>query len=426
MNELAERLAGVPLFQGLPSEERQRLAAGLRTVDLAEGEVLFREGEPGGAFFIVLEGWLEIVQALDTPDERSLARREPGEFVGEMSLLNPDGQRTASVRARAPSQLWEMKGEEFEALIRRRPRLAYDVARVLSERMTAAQQETIEDLREKNRQLRQAYRELEAAQAQLVEKERLERELELARDIQTSVLPDRLPRLHGLAFGAHLVPARAVGGDFYDWIPLDEHRLGIVVGDVAGKGVPAALFMTQTQALLRAVVGPAIPPGQVLRRVNEHLLSRGGAALFITVLYGVLDARRGEFTYARAGHELPLMALPDGRTLTMPLAPGQPLGLWPNLLLDERVVALPPGATLLLYSDGLTDARNAEEEAFGHERVLARLASLAGQPAGAVCEALWRDVLDHCGDRPAYDDLTLVAVSTSPESPGGPRGPEPA
>lgn len=103
MNELAERLAGVPLFQSLPSEERQRLAAELRIVDLAEGDVLFREGQPGGAFFIVLEGWLQIVSALDTPDERFLARRGPGEFVGEMSLLNPDGQRTASVRAGAPS-----------------------------------------------------------------------------------------------------------------------------------------------------------------------------------------------------------------------------------------------------------------------------------------------------------------------------------
>ena len=135
------------------------------------------------------------------------------------------------------------------------------------------------------------------------------------------------------------------------------------------------------------------------------------ALTFGAVVWGHLRHGRGEDGI--------LDHLLMGRTLTMPLAPGQPLGLWPNLLLDERVVALPPGATLLLYSDGLTDARNAEEEAFGHERVLARLASLAGQPAGAVCEALWRDVLDHRGDRPAYDDLTLVAVSTSPESPGG-------
>lgn len=416
MSQPSDLLARVPLFRRLPPDERQRLAAALRLITLPAGAVLFSQGEPGDRFYIVVEGRLEIVQALDTPDERILARRGPGEFVGEMSLLNPDGVRTASVRAGTEARLWEMTGQAFEALIRRRPRLAYDVARILSERMTAAQQEAIEDLWQKNRQLRQAYRELEAAQAQLVEKERLERELEVAREIQMSVLPRALPHLPGFAFGARIVPARAVGGDFYDFVPLDEGRLGIVVGDVAGKGVPAALFMTQAQALLRASARPGTAPADVLRRANQHLLSRGDAALFITVLYGVLDAARGEFAYARAGHELPLLAL-SGEARAMPLAPGQPLGLWPDLLLDEQVVALPPGGGLLLYSDGLTDARNPGGEPLGRERVLAHLATFSGGDAAALCEALWRDVLDHRGDEPAYDDVTLVTVSRNPEAP---------
>jgi phosphoserine phosphatase RsbU/P len=411
MSEPFDLLARVPLFRSLPPDELQRLAAELHAVSLPAGAVLFREGQGGDSFYVVREGRLEIVQALDTPDERILARRGPGEFVGEMSLLNPDGVRTAGVRAEVPSRLWQMTGEAFEALIGRRPRLAYDVARVLSERMTAAQQAAIEDLTEKNRRLRQAYRDLEAAQAQLVEKERLERELEVAREIQMSVLPRELPGLPGLRFGAQIVPARAVGGDFYDFIPLDEGRLGIVVGDVAGKGVPAALFMTQTQALLRATASRGTPPAEALRQVNRQLLSRGGAALFITVLYGVLDAARGEFAYARAGHELPLLVSPDGEARAMPLAPGQPLGLWPELLLDEQVVALPPGGGLLLYSDGLTDVHNTARERLGGERVLARLATLAGQPAEALCEALWREVVDYRGAEPPYDDVTLVAVS---------------
>lgn len=411
MSEPLDLLAQVPLFHNLPPAELERLAGELRVVALPAGAILFREGEAGDSFYVVLEGRLEIVQALDTRDERILALRGPGEFVGEMSLLNPEGARTAAVRAETPARLWQMTAEAFESLIRRRPRLAYDVARVLSERMTAAQRAAIEDLQEKNRQLRRAYRELEAAQAQIVEKERLERELEVAREIQMSVLPRALPQLPGFALGAHIVPARAVGGDFYDFIPLDEHRLGIVVGDVAGKGVPAALFMTQTQALLHAAALPGASPAEALRQVNAHLLSRGGAALFITVLYGVLDARSGEFAYARAGHELPLLVPPDGEARAMPLGSGQPLGLWSELLLDEQVVALPPGGGLLLYSDGLTDAHNAAGERFGGERVLARLAALAGQPAGALCEVLWHDVVEYRGDEPAYDDVTLVAVS---------------
>ena len=411
MSEPRDLLAGVPLFHSLPPDELERLAGELREVILPPGTVLFRQGEAGDSFYVVLEGRLEIVQALGTPDERILARRGAGEFVGEMSLLNPAGVRTACVRAETAARLWQMTSEAFEALIRRRPRLAYDVARVVSERMTAAQQAAIEDLQAKNRQLRQAYRELEAAQAQLVEKERLERELEVAREIQMSVLPRGVPDLPGLHFGAQIVPARAVGGDFYDFIPLDERHVGIVVGDVAGKGVPAALFMTQTQALLRATASRGTPPAEALRLVNRQLLSRGGAALFITVLYGVLDAEQGEFAYARAGHELPLLVLPDGEARAMPLAPGQPLGLWSELLIDEQVVVLPPGGCLVLYSDGLTDVHNVAGERMGGERVLARLTSLAGQPAGAVCEALWREVVDYRGEEPAYDDVTLVAVS---------------
>jgi sigma-B regulation protein RsbU (phosphoserine phosphatase) len=414
MSEPFDLLARVPLFHSLPPDELERLAGELHEVSLPAGSALFREGEAGDSLYVILEGRLEIVQAQETPDERTLARRGPGEFVGEMSLLNPEGVRTAAVRAETAARLWQMTSDSFEALIRRHPRLAYDVARVLSARMTAAQQEAIEDLTQKNQQLRQAYRELEAAQAQLVEKERLERELEVAREIQMSVLPRELPGLPGLSFGAQIVPARAVGGDFYDFIPLDERHLGIVVGDVAGKGVPAALFMTQTQALLRATASRGMPPAEALRQVNRQLLSRGGAALFITVLYGVLDGEQGEFVYARAGHELPLLVLPDGETRAMPLGPGQPLGLWPELLLDEQAVTLPPGGGLVLYSDGLTDAHNSAKERLGSERVLARLATLAGQPAGALCEALWRQVVDYRGDEPAYDDVTLVAVSRDP------------
>jgi len=407
----AEALGQIPFFSRLPPEELERLAAEMGTLELPAGAVLFRAGDPGDRFYVVVEGKLEVVQAMDTPDERVVARRGPGEHVGEMSLLNPDGLRTASIRASEPARLWEMTRPQFEEMIRRQPWLAYEVAQVLSARLTASQRATIRDLQEKNRQLRRAYRELEAAQAQIVEKERLEKELQVARQIQMSVLPTTLPCLPGLAFAAQMVPARAVGGDFYDVMDLEPGKVGIAVGDVAGKGVPAALFMTQVQALLHARADAATPPAAVLDWVNRQVLSRGTPELFVTVLYGVLDAESRRFDYARAGHEVPVLTTPGGEVQPARYDPGQPLGLWEGSLLDEQSLTLPARSSLLLYTDGVADSQDAAGTFFGREGLLAALARAAGSSAAEICDAVWQAISAHRGDEPAYDDVTLVAVS---------------
>ncbi|RPI53082.1 MAG: hypothetical protein EHM56_07640, partial [Chloroflexi bacterium] len=383
----AEMLAKVPFFSRLPPEELERVAAEMGTLELPGGAVLFRAGDPGDRFYVVVEGKLDVIQAMDTPDERVVAQRGAGEHVGEMSLLNPDGLRTASIRASQPARLWEMTRAQFEELIRRQPALAYEVAQVLSARLTASQRATIRDLQEKNRQLQKAYRELEAAQSQIVEKERLEKELQVARQIQMSVLPTSLPCLPGLAFAAQMVPARAVGGDFYDVMALGPGKVGIAVGDVAGKGVPAALTMTQVQALLHARADAASPPAAVLAWVNQQMLSRGAAELFVTVIYGILDGESRRFVYARAGHEIPMLAAPGGEVRPAPFSPGQPLGLWEGSLLDEQAITLPAGSSLLLYTDGVSDARDTAGDSFGSEGLLAALTRVAGAPAAEICDA---------------------------------------
>ena len=407
----AELLAQVPFFSRLSREELERVSAEMGTLELPAGTILFRAGDPGDRFYVVVEGKLDVIQAMDTPDERIVAQRGPGEHVGEMSLLNPDGLRTASIRASQPARLWEMTREQFEALIRRQPALAYEVAQVLSARLTASQRATIRDLQEKNRQLQKAYRELEAAQALIVEKERLEKELQVARQIQMSVLPTSLPCLPGLAFAAQMVPARAVGGDFYDVMALGPGRVGIAVGDVAGKGVPAALFMTQVQALLHARADASSSPAEVLAWVNRQMLSRGAAELFVTVIYGILDAESRRFAYARAGHEVPVLAVPGEEVRPVPFNPGQPLGLWEGSLLDEQAITLSAGSSLLLYSDGVGDARDAAGESFGTEGLIAALTRVVGASATELCDAVWQAIAAHRGDQPAYDDVTLLAVS---------------
>jgi phosphoserine phosphatase RsbU/P len=245
-------IARVPLFATLPSEELARLAATLRELAVAHNTVLFNEGEYGASFYIVLEGELEIIKSIGTESEFRLDTRGPGEFVGEMSLLNGDGLRTASVRARGPTRMLEMGRADFDTLLYRHPTLAYEMVRVLSMRLRDANNATIRDLHEKNQQLTEAYFELKAAQARIIEQETLERELQIARSIQENMLPRTLPNLAGFDFSARMVPARVVSGDFYDFIPLDEWRVGIVIADVCGKSLPAALLMALTRSLLRA------------------------------------------------------------------------------------------------------------------------------------------------------------------------------
>jgi len=401
----------VPLFASLRGTETQFLAEILRGVEISAGALLFREGDPGASFDILVDGQVEVIKALGTPDERLLAVRGPGDFFGEMSLLDPDGLRTASVLARTPVRLLEMARTDFDAVIQHRPALAYEIMRVLSLRLRESDNATIADLHEKNRELSQAYADLKAAQELIIEKEKLEQELKTAHRIQQSILPRELPRLPGYDFGALIVPARSVGGDLYDFIPLAKGRLGVAVGDVSDKGVPAAIFMALTRSLLRAEATRVASPRRALERVNQLLLDMNDEGMFVTLLYGILDAQQGTFAYARAGHELPLLFDPDGSARLVEQGQGAPLGLFDNVTLDEQVVAVSQGSTFLLYTDGATDITGPEGVLFGPDRlrVLAQ-AALSGQTAQAFCDEIWHGLTTYQGASSQDDDVALVAI----------------
>jgi serine phosphatase RsbU (regulator of sigma subunit) len=403
-------IAQVPLFAALPPEELAYLDATLRQSVFAPGTLLFREGEYGNIFYIVLDGELEIIKALGTPNELVLDARGRGEFVGEMSLLNRDGLRTASVRARGTTRLLEMSHADFDALMRRHPELAYEMVRVLSTRLRDANNATIRDLREKNRQLTQAYLDLQAAQAQIIEQETLARELQVARNIQEHMLPRTLPDLVGYDFSARMVPAQVVGGDFFDFIPLDQGRLGIVIADVCGKSLPAALLMALTRSLLRAEASRGGPPSEVLRSVNRHLLDMNDSRTFVTMLYGVLNQATREFEYVRAGHELPLVVAPRGEVIVPELGLGQPLGILPRPDLDAQTVMIPRDGTLLLYTDGVTEAVDPSGTFFETERLYEAASARRGASAQAMCDHLLQTVTAYRGSAPQADDVTLVAV----------------
>jgi serine phosphatase RsbU (regulator of sigma subunit)/anti-sigma regulatory factor (Ser/Thr protein kinase) len=239
-------------------------------------------------------------------------------------------------------------------------------------------------------------------------RQRFEQELEVARLIQQNFLPKQLPELPGWQVAAYYRPAREVGGDFYDVIPLGDGQLGFVIGDVTDKGVPAALVMAATRSVLRASAQRLIDPREVLERVNEHLCPDMPAKMFVTCLYGVLEPATGRFRFANAGHDLPYVKTADGSVELR--ARGMPLGLMPGMSYEEKETVLAPGDSLLLHSDGVVEAHDPEGDMFGFPRLKAAVATYPG--GGELIDRVLADVARHTGpDAEQEDDITMVVLA---------------
>ena len=412
---IADLLQNIPLFQTLPESEIRYLAETLTRREYPTGTLIVREGHPASRFHILLEGKVEIFKALGSSDERLLGVRKAGTVLGEMGLLSEEGLHTATVRAQTPIYLLQMTQEEFDALLHRHPSLAYGMVRTLSQRLNHSENLTIRDLRRKNRELMQAYEALEAAQDQIIEHERLERELEVARDIQGSILPRELPVQAGYDFGALMVPMSTVGGDFYDFIPLGKDHLGIAIGDVSDHGVPAALFMAMTVTLLRAESRrtPAPSPKEILLNVNDQLIEMNETGIFVTMLYGVLDFNTQLFNYVRAGHEIPIVCNSQGDLSALPQGKGQLIGILEKPTLDVNQMQLTHGCTLLMFTDGVNEAANTQGSLYGHDRLRQDLAALREAPAQELCEGILERVESYRGGNSQQDDITMLAVTVS-------------
>lgn len=203
--------------------------------------------------------------------------------------------------------------------------------------------------------------------ARLEERTRIEQEMLTARLIQHSLLPKELPRFPGWQLATYYQPAREVGGDLYDFIPFDDGRLGLVIGDVADKGVPAAIVMASARSMLRAAAQATDSPGAVLARVNDLLCADMPPKMFVTCFYALLDLQSGRLCYANAGHDLPYQWRTGSAREVR--ATGMPLGLMPGMCYDEQEVIVAPDEKILFYSDGLVEAHNPRREMFGFPRL---------------------------------------------------------
>jgi sigma-B regulation protein RsbU (phosphoserine phosphatase) len=249
------------------------------------------------------------------------------------------------------------------------------------------------------------------------ELQRIEQELEMAREMQAALLPKAAPQLPGFELSGMSVPARQVGGDYFDFIQIDENRWGIALGDVAGKGIPAALLMANLQALLRGEARMGHPPVETVARVNHLLYLNTEPRQFVTLFYGVLDVSRSLFEYVNAGHNYPLLVSPDG--LCEPLSTGGLLlGIMPEYPYESATITLHPGQLLLVYSDGVNECVDAEDQEFGEDGIRAILAEKCGVSARAVCDCILERVQHHAAGQPQTDDITLVAVKATGSEPG--------
>jgi sigma-B regulation protein RsbU (phosphoserine phosphatase) len=244
-------------------------------------------------------------------------------------------------------------------------------------------------------------------------KEKMALELRIAREIQLGILPSDVcasTRGTGLDIHALLEPAREVGGDLYEVLRIGTDRVVVIIGDVSGKGIPAALFMAVTTTLLRVVASDLTRPEDILSRVNDNLAAQNPRCMFVTLACAVFEPRARKVSYASAGHPSPVL-LRRGSAPSLPFSPtGMAAGLMAGTEISSQSLELKAGDTFLFYTDGVTEAFNAAEEQFGERRLLEHLGKKVGTTAGETVANTLMAVRGHAGDQPQSDDITIVAV----------------
>ena len=268
---------------------------------------------------------------------------------------------------------------------------------------------TVEHLRQ--------WREATASRDKLVT---LQNELDIASNVQQSILPDDFPETATYEINANMVPARNIGGDFYDYVAVPDDRMFATVADVSDKGIPAALFMMSSRTALKGAAIGTGSPREALIEANRVLQADNPTFMFVTVIMAVYEPRSGSVTYASAGHDPPVVVRADGSAEQMPGTGGMALGIAPEPVfasnLTENSLTLAPGETLVLYTDGVSEAMNVDQEEFGTERILHIFDGKPPRNAEDAMTAIFGAVAEFAGEAPASDDITCLALHRNASS----------
>ena len=246
-----------------------------------------------------------------------------------------------------------------------------------------------------------------------IEKGRMERELQMARKVQTSLLPGETPKLPGWEFAAFWKPAREVGGDYYDFIQCKRGQMGVVIADVTDKGMPAALFMASTRSIFRASVYNAFTPAEGITQANRLVVDQSTDALFVTLFFARIAPDTGEVTYVNAGHNPPLLysgSQSKQSALQKLERTGIPIGVCKDSIYEQRILYLNPGDFIVLYTDGVPDAINVKEEPFGTDRLEEVVLANPNASGNDIIHAIDNAINQHTGSQATFDDITIVVI----------------
>jgi len=350
----------------------------------AAGDVIFDAGDAGGEMFVVLEG-----EVLITLQGAEIDRLSAGDFLGEMALVE-ERPRSARALAETESKLLRIDREQFRALVRESPDFALQVMSTMSGRLRRFIDEE-------------------------VRRQRLEEELRIGREIQLSLIPDACPSLAGWVFAAAYQPAREVGGDFYDFVflPDDRREMQLVIADVTGKGVPAALFMASCRTTIRAESIRGDGPAETLRQANCVIALDTHYPLFITAFCARIRADCGMISFANGGHERPLWLKASTGASEALMSHDPLLGFTEHATYEEHGIEVEDGDYLIFFTDGVTEARNADGGFYGDERLQRLVESRSWDSADHLLAAILASVADFSGESPPADDLTLVVARRS-------------
>ena len=394
---------------GLDEDTLQLLRQVAKRVEYPPNTTLCHQGEVEHVFYVVVKGNVAVVRVLDSGEERILNMVGKNGYFGEMGLID-DSPRAANCVTLTPTTVLEVTEEAFDSFVKNSPPLANLLLQRILSNARNLDRMYIEDLQKKNEALEQAYVSLKAAQARLVEQERLERELELAAQVQRNLLRQELPQFPDYNFASYLQPARQVGGDFYDVLEIDDEHVGVLIADVADKGFHAALFMAVTRTLFLREGRHSLSPVAVALAVHEGMLEiANNDEVFLTAFYGVLHRPTGRLAYIRAAHERPFLIRP-GQEVVALAGGGRFLGMMPDLSLVEETVDLLPGDRLVMFSDGVPDAVNEADQGYSNQRLAAAITACGQKSAAEIVDYLVRDVAHWQGKAAPFDDLTLLVL----------------
>ncbi len=342
------------------------------------GHILFKTGDRADKGYYVKKGTIRLKE-MDIVVS-------PGELIGETGILSPYHARTDTAICETDIELSTLTQDKMITLLYKKPSLLFDLMRLSLQRFTINLARTVE------------------------EKQKIEDELKVARAIQASMLPRNFPDRYEFDIFASMEPAKEIGGDFYDFFFTNPDTICLVIGDVSGKGVPAALFMVVSKTLLRIEAMHNAEPHEILRRVNEMLIPDNEECMFVTVFCALFNFKTGELRYSNAGHNPPLFCRDDQSIEFMELKKSVVLGAIPGLDFITETRKMEKGASIFLYTDGVTEAMNKELQQYSNQRLYNMLDRSSKQDVKKILTLIKNDVDAFVDNAAQSDDITMMAM----------------